>query len=285
MKVLLLGAAGQLGEDIVSTWQGHDLVALTHAQCDVTSREQIFAAVEAHEPELIIDNAAYVRVDDAEKEPHLAFAVNAEGAKHVADAALQFGTSVLYISTDYVFGRGSKPHLEDEPVYPLGVYAITKAGGEALVRGTTPRHFIVRSSGLYGTAGSSGKGGNFVETMLRFGREGRSWEVVADEVLCPTYTRDLAEKLQELVATGAYGTYHLTNSGECSWYEFACAALEMAGIEANVSPTTSAEWGAAAPRPPYSVLAETKLGKLGLKPMRPWREALSAYLEDSRLDP
>ncbi|MEX2237885.1 MAG: dTDP-4-dehydrorhamnose reductase [Dehalococcoidia bacterium] len=278
MKVLLLGAAGQLGTDIQKTWTGHELVALHHAECDVRDRSQVFAAVEGHRPELVIDNAAFVRVDDAEREPHEAFAVNAEGAKHAADAAALVGAAVLYVSTDYIFGRGDKPHTEDEPVYPQGAYAMSKAAGEALIRETTPRHFIVRSSGLYGAAGSSGKGGNFVETMLRFGREGRSWKVVADEVLTPSYTHDLALKLEELVGTGGYGTYHLTNAGECSWYEFAVEALRLAGIEANVERTTSAEWGAPAPRPAYSVLAETKLAGLGLGPLRPWPEALAAYI-------
>ncbi|MPZ22715.1 MAG: dTDP-4-dehydrorhamnose reductase [Dehalococcoidia bacterium] len=278
VKVLLLGAAGQLGQDIRRRWTGHEITTLAHADCDVRDRDQVLAATQRHMPDLVMDNAAYVRVDDAEREPLEAFAVNAEGARHAAEAAVECGASILYVSTDYVFGRGDQPHQEDEAVHPQGAYALTKAAGEALIRETTPRHFVVRSSGLYGVAGSSGKGGNFVETMLRFGREGRAWKVVADQVLTPTYTADLADKLEELVSSGAYGTYHLTNAGECSWLEFARAALDIAGIEADVSPTTTEEWGAPAPRPAYSVLANSKLGVLGIEPMRHWRDALRVYL-------
>lgn len=278
MKVLLLGAGGQLGADIVDTWTDDEVVALRHEECDVVDRSRVFEAVTKAKPEIVIDNAGYVRVDDAEKEPLQAFAVNSEGAKNVADAAVKAGAAVVYISTDYVFGHGTEPHAEDEPVSPQGAYAISKAAGEALVRETTDRHFIVRSSGLYGWAGSSGKGGNFVETMLRFAREGRSWKVVGDEILSPTYTRDLAQKLRELVGTGAYGTYHLTNAGQCSWYEFTVEIVRVAGLEADVSKTTTAEWAAAAPRPAYSVLADSKLENLGMKKMRPWQAALAAYM-------
>lgn len=280
MKVLLLGAAGQLGTDVVGTWTDDEVIAIKHEDCDVRDRERVSATVNAHEPEVVIDNAAYVRVDDAEKEPLEAFAVNAEGAKNVADASVEAGAAVVYVSTDYVFGKGSEPHEEDDQVTPQGAYAISKAAGEALIRETTPRHFIVRSSGLYGSAGSSGKGGNFVETMIGFAREGRSWKVVADQVLSPTYTRDLALKLREVVGTGKHGTYHLTNRGQCSWFEFALATLRLAGFQADLRPTTTAEWNAPAPRPEYSVLAETKLAKLGVKPIRPWQEALQAYLDE-----
>ena len=280
MKVLLLGAAGQLGTDVVGTWTDDEVIAIKHEDCDVRDRERVSATVNAHEPEVVIDNAAYVRVDDAEQEPLEAFAVNAEGAKNVADASVEAGAAVVYVSTDYVFGEGVESHREDDLVTPQGAYAISKAAGEALIRETTPRHFIVRSSGLYGSAGSSGKGGNFVETMLAFAREGRSWKVVADQVLSPTYTRDLALKLREVLATGEHGTYHLTNRGHCSWFEFALATLRLAGFQADLRPTTSAEWNAPAPRPEYSVLAETKLAKLGVKPIRPWQEALQAYLDE-----
>jgi dTDP-4-dehydrorhamnose reductase len=280
VKVLLFGAGGQLSVDISRTWGDHDLVELSHKECDVTDFASVMEAGERHRPDVVIDNAAYVRVDDAETHPELAFAVNAEGAKNCADAAKAVDAAILYMSTDYVFGKGTEPHTEDEPVHPLGAYAISKAAGEALVRNTTERHFIVRSGGLFGHAGSSGKGGNFVETMLRFAREGRSWKVVADEVVSPTYTLDLAMKLKELVGIGAYGTYHLTNAGQCSWHEFAVETVRLAGLEAEISPTTSAEWNAPAPRPRCSVLKDTKTAALGLEPMRPWREALAAYLAD-----
>jgi dTDP-4-dehydrorhamnose reductase len=281
MKVLLLGAAGQLGYDIQRTWTDHEVVALRHADCDVTDRAQVFATVAKHRPQLVIDNAAYVLVDNAESNPARAFAVNAEGAKNVADAACEVEAAMLYVSSDYVFGAGGEPHPEDEQVSPQGAYAISKAAGEALVRETSKRHFVVRSSGLYGITGSSGKIGNFVETILGLAREGQTLRVVDDQVVGPTYTLDLARKIAQVAAAGAYGCYHLVNQGHCSWYEFARAILKGAEMEADIRPITTTEYGAPGPRPAFSVLAETKLDRLGIQPMRPWPEALAAYLVEA----
>jgi dTDP-4-dehydrorhamnose reductase len=188
------------------------------------------------------------------------------------------------MSTDYVFGGEKRaPYTEDDAPNPLNVYGVSKLAGEYFVRALCPKHFIVRTSGLYGVAGSSGKGGNFVETMIRLAKEGKPIRVVTDQVLTPTYTRDLAHKIKELLQTEAYGVYHITNSGQCSWYEFAAKIFELLSLKPDFGPTTSAEFGAKAKRPAYSVLAHGRLAQLGLDDLRSWPEALAAYLEEKGL--
>jgi dTDP-4-dehydrorhamnose reductase len=179
-----------------------------------------------------------------------------------------------------VFGGGAPgPYGEDAPPAPLSVYGASKLAGEHLIRQAGPRHVVVRSSGLYGVAGSAGKGGNFVETMLRLAGEGKPLRVVEDQVSTPTYTLDLAEAIARLVATDPPGgVYHLTNAGECSWFEFARRIFALSGRAAEISPTTSAEYKAPAARPPHSVLRNARVAALGLPPLRPWPEALEAYL-------
>jgi dTDP-4-dehydrorhamnose reductase len=164
----------------------------------------------------------------------------------------------------------------------VSVYGLSKLAGEYLVRSICPRHFVVRTCGLYGVWGSGGKGGNFVETMLRLAGQGKPLRVVADQVCTPSYTADVAAATASLIATGRYGLYHLTNAGSCSWYDFAAAIFELAGVPADLSPISSREYGAAARRPGYSVLGKGAYEALGLPPLRPWREALAAYLEERR---
>jgi len=188
---------------------------------------------------------------------------------------------LVHISTNYVFdGQKREPYTEDDPPNPLSVYGASKLTGEYFARNICPKHFVIRTSGLYGVAGSRAKGGNFVETMIRLAKERKPIRVVTDQVLTPTYTRDLAEKIKELLQTEAYGLYHITNSGQCSWYEFAAKIFELLGGKPDFGPTTSAEFGAKAKRPAYSVLAHERLKQLGLDDLRLWPEALEAYLEE-----
>jgi len=161
-----------------------------------------------------------------------------------------------------------------------GEIGAAKLAGEHFIRSILERYWIVRTQWLYGVAGSSGKGGNFVELMLRLAREGRDIKVVDDQVGAPTYTRDLANKLAELIATERYGLYHVSNAGQCSWYQFACRIWQLSGLNPAATPTTTAAFGAAARRPSYSVLANTRLKAIGLTEMRPWEEALAAYLRE-----
>jgi dTDP-4-dehydrorhamnose reductase len=282
--VLLLGAGGQLGTDLRRTLPAAALVPFTRADLDITDRDAVERILDAHAPAWVINTAAFHRVDDIElKDAQLAFAVNEVAAGHLARACARRGARLLHLSTDYVFGgrqsEPRRPYAEDSPPFPLSVYGESKLAGERLIQEASPTHLVVRSSGLYGLAGSAGKGGNFVETMLRLARKGERIKVVHDQVLAPTYTADLAEAIARLVAARPPGgIYHLTNAGACSWFEFAGRIFELCKLAPDLAPTTSAEYKAPASRPPYSVLANTRAAALGLPPLRPWPEALEDYL-------
>ena len=211
--------------------------------------------------------------------------VNALAAQRLALLCRAENCVLLHISTDYVFdGTRRAPYTESDLPNPLSAYGTTKLAGELLIRAAWPRHFIVRTCGLYGRAGTSGKGGNFVQTMLRLAREQAAAAqpkpicVVADQTCTPTFTFDLAAQLALLLEKETYGTYHATNAGACTWHECANAIFEIAGLSARAVPITSAEFGAPAVRPPWSVLENAALQKLGIDRMRPWREALVDYL-------
>lgn len=280
MRTLLIGSGGQLGHDLRRVWSG-ELIALSHEEIDVCDRGQTFAVIAREKPDLVINAAAYHRVDEIEEEFARAFAVNAIGAKHVADAARQIGAAVLWISTDYVFdGEKGSAYAESDLPRPLNAYGASKLAGEQLVRQSNPRHFVVRSSSLFGLAGASGKGGNFVETMLRKAKAGDDLRVVDDQISSPTCTLDLARKLQELARTERYGLYHVTNSGETSWCGFAAKIFELAGLEPSLTPISSAELNSPARRPRCSVLANRALQAAGVTPARPWDEALADYLAE-----
>jgi dTDP-4-dehydrorhamnose reductase len=282
--VLLLGAGGQLGTDLRRTLPAAALVPFTRADLDITDRDAVERILDAHAPAWVINTAAFHRVDDIElKDAQLAFAVNEVAAGHLARACARRGARLLHLSTDYVFGgrhsEPRRPYAEDFPPFPLSVYGESKLAGERLIQEASSTHLVVRSSGLYGVAGSAGKGGNFVETMLRLARKGERIKVVHDQVLAPTYTADLAEAIARLVAARPPGgIYHLTNAGACSWFEFAGRIFELCKLAPDLAPTTSAEYKAPASRPPYSVLANTRAAALGLPSLRPWPEALEDYL-------
>jgi len=285
-RILLVGASGQLGTDLRRVLPAAALAPLTRADLDVTDPDAVERVLEAHAPAWVVNTAAFHRVDDIEldEKTRLAFAVNAVAVGHLARACVRRGTRLLHLSTDYVFSGGFDggppgPYAEDAPPAPVSAYGRSKLAGERLVWDASLDHLVVRSSGLYGVAGSSGKGGNFVETMLRLAREGRPIRVVDDQVLTPTYTADLAEAIARLLAVDPPGgVYHLTNAGACSWFEFAGRIFALCGLAPKLEPTTSADFGAPARRPPNSVLANTRAAALGLPPLRPWPEALAAYL-------
>ncbi len=281
LRVLLTGARGQLSTDLAKVLVDEELTALDHSQLDVTSRPQVDLAIRTHHPDIVINTAAFHRVDDCENEIERAFQVNVYGARNLALACSESNAALLHVSTDYVFdGSKRTPYLEGDPARPISVYGISKLAGELVVAATLERHYIVRSSGLYGAAGASGKGGNFVNTMLRLAREGRSIKVVDDQRLTPTYTPDLARKIAWLMKTGSYGVWHVTNSGDCTWYEFAARIFETAGLRPSLSPTTSAEFGAPARRPANSVLAHGMLQRHQADDLPLWTEALDAYLRE-----
>jgi len=282
VKVAVTGANGQLGTDLCRALHNFDVIPFTHADIEIADMASVREAMLKHKPAIIINTAAYVRVDDCEDEKEEAFQVNALGARNVAVVAQELGARLVHISTDYVFGGEveprTTPYTEFDTPIPLSIYGKSKLAGENLVRHFCLRHFIVRASGLFGVAGSSGKGGNFIETMLRLARERDELKVVNDQVFSPTYTRDLAQKIAQLMATEYYGIFHITSKGACSWYEFTTETLKLAGITTTVVPITSDQYPQKARRPRYSVLDNYHLRLLGMDDMRPWQEALKDYL-------
>lgn len=280
MRALLIGSNGQLGSDLRRTWQG-DLVAFPHQDLDVCNEEQVRAILQREAPDLVINTAAYHRVDECETNVARSFEVNAFGAKNVADASREAGAAVMFISTDYVFdGEKGSPYVEEDLPRPLSVYGASKLAGEHLVRQANPRHFVVRSSSLFGVAGASGKGGNFVETMLRKARAGEALRVVDDQVSSPTLTLDLAQKLAELAATEKFGLYQITNSGQTSWCNFAAKIFELCELSPSLTAISSQELAAPAARPSFSVMENRALKAAGVSPARSWEEALEAYLDE-----
>ena len=279
MRIVIIGATGQLGTDLVEILSREDLILFTRSDLDIRGAVQVRQALVHAKPDIVINTAAFNRVDDCEDDPVEAFAVNAYGARNLALVCADLDRPLMHLSTDYVFGgEKATPYLEDDAPNPLSVYGVSKLGGEYFVRNLCPKHFVVRTSGLYGKAGSRGKGGNFVETMLRLAGEGKPIRVVDDQVLTPTYTRDLATTLAGLAQTNAYGVYHITSRGQCSWYDFAAKIFLFLGLKAELTPTTAKEFGAKASRPAYSVLAQTKLEPLGIGNLPTWEDALRRYL-------
>jgi len=280
VKTLILGSSGQLGQDLMRTL-GEESVGLTHTDVDVTDGVSVSRIVREHQPDWVINTAAFHRVDDCELNPTLAFAVNAIGAANVARAAAETGVGVVFYSTDYVFcGEGRPrhdPHTESSKPNPRNVYGVSKLAGEQLVMNANPRHLVIRSAGLYGTA-TSRKGWTFPELMVSKGRSDGWVKVVTDQALSPTYTHDLAETTQALMESDARGLFHLTNEGECSWFEFAQATFDITGIAVNLEPTVTVTGERRAKRPSYSALASERLTESGVQPLRPWRDALEHYL-------
>jgi dTDP-4-dehydrorhamnose reductase len=281
LRVAVIGSTGQLGQDLMRVF-AEDATGFGHEDLDVTDEAGVASAIHSAEPDWVLNTAAFHRVDDCEVDPTSTFAVNAVGALNVSRAAADAGGGVVFYSTDYVFGGEDRdrdhPYQEDDNPRPLSVYGTSKVAGEQLVMQANPRHLVVRSAGLYGTA-TSRKGWTFPELMLTKARTDGIIRVVTDQVLSPTFTADLARKTKELIEHDAVGLFHLTNAGECSWFDFARGALDIAGVEAKIEPIGTAQLQQRARRPSYSALATTRLEKAGLSPMRPWKEALSDYLQ------
>jgi dTDP-4-dehydrorhamnose reductase len=282
MRVAVLGADGQLGRELLSHLSAPQ--PLRRADCDLARGDTVRHAVERGAFDVLVNCAAYNLVDRAETEPDAAFAVNALGTRHLARACAARGTKLVHFSTDYVFGRETRgiPFTETDAPAPASAYGVSKLAGEHCALAASPSALVIRSSGLYGAHGVGGKGGNFVETMLRLAREGKPLRVVNDQRCTPTYTVDLAGATEELVRLGATGLVHVTNGGDCTWFEFAREIFRLAGLAPHLTPITSAEFGAPARRPAYSVLSNARAHGLGVKPLRHWKDALAAYLAARR---
>jgi len=282
MKVLLIGANGQLGSDLFKVFHaaGDTVVPATHAQVDVCSESQVAKIMAEAKPDVVVSTAAFHKVEECEQKPAQAFQVNGTGAMNLALACQRSGAVLTNFSTDYVFdGWKNGAYEETDLPSPLNVYGVSKVVGEYLVAAYAERRFVIRTCGLYGVAGSRGRGGNFVETMLKKAMAGESIRVVDDQILTPTYTADLAEATRKLILTGKYGLYHVSSEGQCSWYEFTRYIFERAGLDVKLSPVNSAEFASPVKRPANSVLSKAKLRALGVS-IPSWKDALPRYLEE-----
>jgi dTDP-4-dehydrorhamnose reductase len=271
-KYLVTGARGMLGSDLLEALFGRDVTVLGRADLDVTDRDAVFAAVQGHD--VVINAAAYTAVDAAETDEDAALAVNGTAAGLLAEATASVGAKLVQVSTDYVFdGDATEPYPEDAPIAPVSAYGRTKAEGEKLALAANPQGtYVVRTAWLYGA-----HGGNFAKTMVKLAASHDTVKVVDDQLGQPTWTADLATQIVALLDSDApAGVYHGTNSGSASWFEFAQAVFDEAGLDAaRVLPTDSSTFVRPAPRPSYSVLGHDAWGRAGLTPMRPWREALA----------
>jgi dTDP-4-dehydrorhamnose reductase len=282
MKIAVVGGNGQLGADVVQAFTDNtdEVCALTHSEVEVTNFDSVSRSLAEQSPNVIVNTTAMHHVENCEREPEKAFAVNALGPRNLAVVARYLGAVLMHVSTDYVFdGIKASPYDEADVPRPLNVYGNTKLAGEYFVRCTTEKHFVVRTSGLYGKRLCRGKGGlNFVELMLKLARERDEVRVVDDEVVSPTSTEELARQLVVLSHCKDYGLYHATAEGSCSWYEFAREIFSLTGTRVGLKVASPNEFPAKVPRPRYSVLENRALKLLGLNTFKPWQDALRDYL-------
>ncbi|PZV15457.1 MAG: dTDP-4-dehydrorhamnose reductase [Pseudanabaena sp.] len=283
LKVALIGSNGQLGSDIASHFSQsarYQLTALTRADIDIRKADEVARVLTSQKFDVVINSAAYVRVDDCEQEVETAFNVNAISALEVARACRDIGAFCVYISSDYVF-RGDRPdpYTESDIPAPINIYGTSKLTGEYLVRQTAPRSLILRISSVFGKAGASGKGGNFVETMIKKAKAGEPIKVVNDIFMSPTYTYDAARLLDALLQEGASGIMHGANAGSCSWHEFASQVLRLANIQYPIEAIPALAFPTKATRPMNSAIISDRLADISTFKMRPWQEALAAYIQ------
>nr|WP_207208036.1 dTDP-4-dehydrorhamnose reductase [Xylanivirga thermophila] len=278
MKVLVTGVNGQLGYDVVKRLNelGIEAIGVCRNDFDITNKKQTQEYILKNNPDIVVHCAAYTAVDKAEDEKEKCYAINVEGTRNIAEACKKIDAKMVYISTDYVFdGQGIEPQLENKITNPINYYGFSKERGEQIVRDILRKHFIVRTSWVYGKNGT-----NFVKTMLRLAETKDEINVVNDQVGAPTYTKDLAVLVCDMIQTTKYGTYHGVNEGYCSWYDFALAIFKKVGIDIKVNPVSTSEYVTKAKRPLNSRLYKANLDKNGFKRLPEWRDALDRYLEE-----
>ena len=278
MKVLVTGAKGQLGTDLMNELakRGIEGIGVDVEEMDITDAEACRRVIKASGADAVIHCAAYTAVDAAEDNVELCRRINGEGTRNVAQACKEVDVKLMYISTDYVFdGQGTRPWEPDDERHPLNVYGQTKYEGELAVEELSDKYFIVRIAWVFGVAGK-----NFIKTMLRLGKERGAVSVVDDQVGSPTYTYDLARLLVDMIQTDKYGRYHATNEGLCSWYEFAKEIFRQAGMDVPVTPVSSSEFPAKATRPSNSRMSKEKLSDNGFERLPAWQDALGRFLKE-----
>lgn len=275
MKVLVTGAGGGLGGELPTVFSDDDLMLLDRKQLDVTDRDKTIETIRSHQPDAIIHAAAYTDVDGAETNLEDARAVNTSGTANVVAAASEASAVLIYPSTDYVFdGQKPEPYTEDDMTNPLSVYGKTKLAGEAEAL-TYGNSYIIRTSWLYSHNGKS-----FVTTMLKLFQEKKELKVVSNETSSPTYARDFANGLKDLLEIRPEtGTYHLSGGGEANWFEYAQEIAKQAESDIKLEPTSAAEWNAPAKRPTYSKLESGRLAKMGIS-LPHWKDSLKNFFSD-----
>lgn len=287
MKIAVIGANGQLGCDVVRafTTNGDDVFPLTHGDIELSEMDSVAASLRNLSPQVIVNTAAMHHVENCEREPQKAFAINAVGARNLASIARELNAVLMHVSTDYVFdGSKREPYLETDAPAPLNVYGNTKLAGEYFVRSTHEKHFVLRTSAIYGKNPCRAKGGlNFIELMLKLARERDELRVVDNEVVSPTSTAQIARQIVALSRSDAYGLYHATAEGSCSWFRFAQRVFSLTGIEVNLKVADPNEFPAKVARPKYSVLENSRLKAYGLNLFTDWQDGVRRYLETDRL--
>lgn len=284
MKVAVIGANGQLGVDVAVAFEqaGHDVVRLTHADMEVAEEASIASVLGGAAPDVVVNTAALHNVEQCEKEPLRAFAVNAVGVRNLAQVCDKSGAYLLHVSTDYVFdGAKAAPYLESDAPAPLNVYGNSKLAGEYFVTKACRSGAVLRVSGVYGSNPCRAKSGlNFVRLMLKLAKEKPELRVVDDEILTPSYAVDIARQIVKLADARALGLFHGTAQGACSWYEFARHIFEYSGVVANLQKARPGEFPAKVPRPNYSVLENARLKSMSLDIMPAWQDGLKRYLAE-----
>lgn len=276
MKILITGSNGMLGHDLIEVLKdNHELILTTSESLDITDKTHVISFIKENKPDIVINSAAYTNVDGCEENQQTAFTVNGDGVRNLAMGCSKVNCPLVHISTDYVFnGENTVPWVEDDEIGPISVYGKSKLKGEEAILEILDKFFIIRTAWLYGI-----NGGNFPKTMLQLAKDHSEITVVYDEVGTPTYTLDLAEAISQLIETDYYGIYHITNSGSCSWCEFARYIFEVAEKDVKVTPVTASEFARPAPRPHYSVLENRNWIEKGFKPLRNYKDAVKDYIE------
>lgn len=278
LKILVTGAAGQLGQDVVTELKarGLDVKGIDIADCDLTNQTDTIKLITKYQPDTVIHCAAYTAVDRAEDESGLCRRINGEATRNVAFGCRTANAAMVYISTDYIFdGQGQDCFEIDSPAAPQNIYGITKLEGENFVKEILNRYYIVRISWVFGQHGP-----NFVKTMLRLGKEKQMVSVVNDQIGSPTYTKDVARGLGDMVMSSQFGIYHMTNEGYCSWFEFAQAIFQEAGMDVLVNPVDSSAFKTKAKRPLNSRLSKQSLSDAGFRRLPHWKDALVRFLAE-----
>jgi len=298
LRIAVIGANGQLGTDLCKVFKDmnvtglnqeprtrnqqptYELIPLTHADIEVTDKDSVKKTLGKDRLDVVINTAAYVRVDDAEDNPKETFCVNAVGSKNVAEVCSKIGATYVYISTDYVFdGEKGAPYTEDDTPNPINTYGISKLAGEHYAK-LAEKYYIIRVSSLFGKAGASGKGGNFVETMIKKAKNKEKITVVDDMIMSPTYTKDAARIIKKIIEKKLpYGIYHAANEGFCSWYDFTKKIFDFLNLNVDLIPIKTKDLTLRAKRPIFSALENKKLAECDLK-MPSWQKALKEYLHE-----